>query len=289
MHKQQVIIYPEYSADGLGSAWAAWEFFGDGAYYRPYRYNDPMPEFENGAEVFVLGCGISLGILCEVSVKAERIVVIESQSHYEAKYLEQLNAQQIPHNITFIIDGARSACVLAWEFFNHTKTPLLLEMIQDHNQGLFSIETSTDVVAALNNRLPMDIIEFGGISVGELRAEGKALNEQTRRMAFRLMKARHAVCLGDIVGMAVNAPPAFANDLALKLSVERGTFGMTYHFNGERNAWFCSLRSNGSVNVGLLAEQFGGGGNQRAAGFSMRNGPCDFLFSVSKWADLQKP
>lgn len=27
MHKQQVIIYPEYSADGLGSAWAAWEFF----------------------------------------------------------------------------------------------------------------------------------------------------------------------------------------------------------------------------------------------------------------------
>ncbi|MBS3952395.1 MAG: hypothetical protein KGZ88_05550 [Methylomicrobium sp.] len=74
MHRQQIIIYPEYSADGLGSAWAAWEFFGDGAYYRPYRYNDPMPDFESGAEVFVLGCGISLGILYEAAINAERII-----------------------------------------------------------------------------------------------------------------------------------------------------------------------------------------------------------------------
>lgn len=263
MHKQQVIIYPEYSADGLGSAWAAWEFLGDGAYYKPYRYNDPLPEFESGAEVFVLGCGIPLRILFDGAIQAERIVVIESRSHYEAKYLEHINAQRVPPNITFIIDGARSPCVIAWEFFNHTKTPLLLEMIQDHNQGRFSIETSRDVVAALNNRLPMEITEFGGISAGELRAEGKALTEQTRRIASRLMKARHAVSLGEVVGMAINAPPAFANDLGLMLSLERKSFGMTYHFNGERNAWLCSLCSDGSVNVGLLAERFGGGGNER--------------------------
>lgn len=127
-----------------------------------------MPEFEAGAELFVLGCGIPLGILYEAAIQAERIVVIESQSHYEAKYLQQHNAQQVPHNITFIIDGSQSACVMAWAFFNKSQTPLLLEMIQDHNQGRFSIETSRDVVTALNNRLPMDIMEFGGISVGEL-------------------------------------------------------------------------------------------------------------------------
>lgn len=239
--------------------------FFDGAYYISYRYNDPMPPFEKGAEVFVLGCGIPLGMLYEAAIRAERIVVIESQSHYEAKYLEQLNAQMVPYNVTFIIDSSRSACVMSWDFFNHTQTPLLLEMIQDHNQGRFSIETSSDVVAALNNRLPMDITEFGGISVGELRSEGKALNAQTRRIAARLMKARHAVCLGDVIGSAINAPPAFANELGLMLSLERGSFGMTYHFNGERNAWLCSLRSNGSVNVGLLAEKIGGGGNERAA------------------------
>ncbi|MCD2451980.1 MAG: hypothetical protein Q8K07_16150 [Methylicorpusculum sp.] len=247
-----------------------------------------MPNFESGAEVFVLGCGISLGILYKAAINAERIVVIESQSHYEEKYLDQLNAQLVPHNLTFIIDSSRSACVMAWEFFNHTKTPLLLEMIQDHNQGRFSIETSSDVIAALNNRLPMDLMEFGGISLGELRSEGKALNEQTRRIAARLMKARHSACLGDVVGMAINAPPAFANDLGLMLSMERGSFGMTYHFNGERNAWLCSLRSDGSVNVGLLAERFGGGGNDRAAGFSVQSGECDFLFPASKGAKQQK-
>lgn len=287
MHNQQVIIYPEYSADGLGSAWAAWEFFGDGAYYRSYRYNDPMPDFDSGAEVFVLGCGIPLRILFEASIKAERILVIESQSHYEEKYLEK--AHLVPCNVSFIIDRTRSACVMAWEFFNHTKTPLLLEMIQDHNQGRFSIETSSDIIAALNNRLPMDLMEFGGISVGELRSEGKALNEQTRRIAARLMKARHAVCLGEVVGMAINAPPAFANELGLMLSMERGSFGLTYHFNGERNSWRCSLRSDGSVNVGLIAERFGGGGNERSAGFSVQIGGCDFLFPVLKGADLKKP
>lgn len=277
MNKKQVIIYPEYSADGLGAAWAAWEFFGDGSYFIPWRYNDPMPAFEKDAELFVLGCGIPLGILYKAAAQANRIVIIESQSHYEAKYLEQINSQQIPQNMTFIIDSSRCACVMAWEFFNHTQTPLLLEMIQDHNQGFFSIETSSDVVAALNNRLPMDIIEFGGTSVGELRAEGKALNEQTRKIASRLMKARHPICLGDVVGMAINAPPAFANDLGLMLSMERGSFGMTYHFHGERNAWLCSLRSDGKINVGLLAESFGGGGNERFAGFSIQSNPFNAL------------
>ncbi|WP_020562984.1 DHH family phosphoesterase [Methylosarcina fibrata] len=132
-------------------------------------------------------------------------------------------------------------------------------------------------------------IASGDYSASRLAAsEGKALNEQTRRIAARLMQARHAVCFGDVVGMAINAPPAFANDLGLMLSMERGSFGITYHFNGERNAWLCSLRSNGSVNVGLLAEQFGGGGNERAAGFSVQSGECDFLFPASKGVKLQK-
>lgn len=275
MHKQQIIIYPEYSADGLGAAWAAWEFFGDGAYYKPYRYNDSMPEFDGGAEVFVLGCGIPLGMLYQATVKAGRIVVIESQSHYEAKYLQQLHAHPVPHNITFIIDSSRSACVMAWEFFKQGRPPLLLEMVQDHNQGWFSIETSRDVVTALNNRLPMEIMAFGGMAVGELRSEGKALAEQTRKIAARLMKARHPVCLDGIGGMAINAPPAFANDLGLMLSMEKGSFGMTYFYNGQRHAWLCSLRSDGAVNVGALAEKFGGGGNGRAAGFAMSN--ADFL------------
>lgn len=114
--------------------------------------------------------------------------------------------------------------------------------------------------------------------MGELRAEGKALSEQTRRIASRLMKAHHPVYLGDLAGMAINAPSAFANDLGLMLSMEKGTFGMTYCFNGERNAWLCSLRSDGSVNVGLLAERFGGGGNERAAGFSVKGSSSSLSF-----------
>ena len=75
--------------------------------------------------------------------------------------------------------------------------------------------------------------------------------------------------IDGVIGMAVNASPAFANDLGLMMSAEKGTFGMTYHYNGDRKLWVCSLRSNGDVDVGQIAEKLGGGGHDRAAGFSV--------------------
>lgn len=273
MHKQQIIIYPADSADGLGAVWAAWEFYGQGAYYLPYRYNDPVPAFERDAEVFVLGCGIALNLIATAAINATRIVVIENQLPYEIKYHAFTRTQNPPPNVTFIFDQNHSNCVLAWNYFNQGQpVPLLLEMIQDQYLSLFTIDMSREVVAALYNRMPIELFEFGGISVGELRGEGKALTEQVKRIATRMLKSRHPIMLDGVTGMAVNASPAFANDLGLMMSTEKGTFGMTYHYNGDRKLWVCSLRSNGDVDVGRIAGKFGGGGRELAAGFSVDKG-----------------
>ena len=270
MHKQQIIIYPADSADGLGAAWAAWEFYGQGAYYIPYRYNDPMPDFEYGAEVFVLGCGIGLNAISLAAANATRIVLIENQIPYESKFHEHIRTQNLPANVIFIFDQNHSGCVLAWNYFNQGQpVPLMLEMIQDQYLSLFAVDMSREVVAALYNRMPIELFNFGGVSVGELRGEGKALTEQIKRISARMLKTRHPIMLDGVTGMAVNASPAFATDLGLMLSTEKGTFGMTYHYNGDRKLWGCSLRSNGEVDVGRIAEKFGGGGHDRAAGFSV--------------------
>jgi hypothetical protein len=103
-----------------------------------------------------LGCNIPFELLYKAAADTTRIVVIETQSSYEAKYLEHIRSQQAPSNLTF--DITRSECVLSWKFFNQSSpVPLFLEMIPDHNLGRFSSEMSQEVVAALNNRLPMDL------------------------------------------------------------------------------------------------------------------------------------
>ncbi len=235
MHKQQIIISPADSADGLGAAWAAWEFYGQGAYYLPYRYNDPMPSFERDAEVFVLGCGMNLDLIGIAAANATRIVVIENQLPYKTKCHDYARTQNLPANVTFIFDQNHSSCVLAWNYFNQGQpVPILLKMIQDQYLSLFTVEMSREVVAALYNRMPIELFDFGGVSVGELRGEGKALTEQVKRIATRMLKTRHPIMLDGVTGMAVNASPAFANDLGLMPSTEKGTFGMTYYYNGDR-------------------------------------------------------
>lgn len=229
-----------------------------------------MPDFERGAEVFVLGCGVNLNAINAISANASRIVLIENQLPYESSYQHFIRTQNLSANVTFIFDQNHSSCVMSWHYFNQGQpVPLLLEMIQDQYLSLSSVEMSREVVAALYNRMPIELFEFGGLSVGELRGEGKALTEQVKRIASRMFKARHPIMLNGITGMAVNASPAFANDLGQMMSTEQGTFGMTYHYIGDRKRWVCSLRSSGEVNVGLIAEKLGGGGHERAAGFSV--------------------
>ena len=95
MHKQQIIIYPADSADGLGGVWAALEFYVQGTYYVPYRYNDPVSNFERDAEVFVLGCGIALNFIATAAANATRIVVIENQLPYETKCHDYARTQNL--------------------------------------------------------------------------------------------------------------------------------------------------------------------------------------------------
>ena len=60
-----------------------------------------------------------------------------------------------------------------------------------------------------------------------IQGQGKALTERVKTIATRMLKSRYPIMLDVVVGMAVNASPAFANDLGLMLSTEKGTFGMT--------------------------------------------------------------
>ena len=107
------------------------------------------------------------------------------------------------------------------------------------------------------------------IQVNDLYQEGKILLKQHRQMVKALLNSRHSIKLNDVVGLAVNAPGAFASDLGQALAKQSGTFGLTYHYHGRRKCYECGLRSIGEFDVSKLAVSFGGGGHQNAAGFSM--------------------
>ena len=71
-----------------------------------------------------------------------------------------------------------------------------------------------------------------------------------------------------VTGFAANCPPHMVSDVGHALATQSGTFGLLWYVDKNGKCW-CSLRSNGNVDVSAIAQHFGGGGHKKAAGFTI--------------------
>lgn len=263
------VLYHAECLDGFGAAWAAWKALGAEAQYQPVRHGYPAPGMPAGRIVYILDFCYCPKQLVELAATADRVVVLD---HHESarkafEYAVQ-DGLEIPPNLYAHFDMAHSGCVLAWHHF-HPDQPLppVLAHIEDRDLWRHELPGTREINQALFLRLPIRFEDVEGLCLRGLEQEGRVLCRQQQQNVQRLMNSRHPVCLSGIKGLAVNAPPQFASDLGEALARASGTFGLVYHFNGQRQRWDCSLRSRGEFDVARLAVQLGGGGHRNAAGF----------------------
>jgi hypothetical protein len=243
-----------------------------------------VPKIPPGRSIYILDFCYPPEQLIQLATHAARVTVLDhhdSATRAYARYVE--NQPAIPANLQVHFDLTRSGCALAWLHFHpHRPMPELLAHIEDRDLWCHQLPGTREINQALFLRLPLPFEAVETLSLSELEQEGRVLCRQQRKSVQRLMHSRHPMHLCGFDGLAVNAPPQFASDLGEALAKKSGTFGLIYHFNGQRQRWECSLRSRGAFNVANLATQFGGGGHPNAAGFTLKaaQSPCRGVLDV---------
>ena len=271
---ETLVIYHADCLDGLGAAWSAFCVLGNQGRYIPAHYGDDIPDFEPGANLYILDFSYSASLLVEASAKAGRIVLIDHHITAMEQYDDFFKIQLCPENLSLNFDMSRSGCILTWQhFFQDLKPPKILLHIEDRDLWRFKLDGTREITTALYEKMPINLAEIATLDLAELLAVGRIQFKQFSGMVKRLAKSAHSVSVANRIGLAVNAPSLFSSDLGQLLAEKSGTFGMTYQYDGRKQQWTFSLRSIGDYDVGHLALGFGGGGHKNAAGFVLDNNP----------------
>jgi oligoribonuclease NrnB/cAMP/cGMP phosphodiesterase (DHH superfamily) len=193
---------------------------------------------------------------------------------------------------TIQLDNSQSGAMLAWKyFFPGERPPALIRHVQDHDLWKFEDPGTRRFLACLRShpRSLETFDEFANYDMGQqelsfsqtagysltmkegaaiLRAWEKNVKSVVDQYAAKIA-IRHGINGETFVGLGCNAPTMMASDAGNLMATRCGTFGMTWSVaKGGKEAWV-QLRCNDGYNVRRIAQLFGGGGHDKAAGFTI--------------------
>src|SRR5579863_7416882 len=109
MNERIIIIYHADCPNGFGGAWTAWKRFGPAAEYRPMRYSDPKPTDLAGCIVYFIDFCYDKDVMLAYEKECKLLAVID----HHIGIRDAIEAVK-----EHVFDSARSACTLAWSYFN---------------------------------------------------------------------------------------------------------------------------------------------------------------------------
>jgi len=263
--KKPLCIYHANCSDGFGAACIVNKAIPDGVELYPASHGDAPPDV-TGRNVVMVDFSYPRQEITAMAKKCEYMLILDHHKTAETA----LKGIFEDDKIDGMFDMERSGCMMAWEwFFPDQKAPALVEHIQDRDLWRFHLQ-GTDAVMAAVFSYPQNIgtwsvlmrpdaldgLNRDGAAI--LRAHNKNIkdvtNIPTRRMKFQ----------GYDVPVA-NVPFYMASDVGNALSLDE-FFAGTYYDSLEGRHF--SLRSqSGGADVSQIAEEYGGGGHEHAAGF----------------------
>lgn len=263
--KRTVVLYHANCTDGFTAAWAAFKKLGKRAEYIPVFHQMPVPEGLKGKEIYLLDFTYPKDVTDRLIAANVRVTAID---HHAAMRDVTMSTQG------GIFNNDHSGAALAWEFFNPgMPVPMLVRIVEDWDLHRLALPETLPVFDWL------DLFEFDfkvftklartlDTAAGLRRAvrQGSIL-QQYRETLVRSMVANDAyeVQFGEYRVLAVTTR-IYHHEVGTALAENR-PFGVTWRVG--RDGVYVSLRSEGPVDVAVLAGQYGGSGHARAAGFTV--------------------
>lgn len=253
------ILYHDQCFDGFGSAYAAWQKFGDAAEYLPCAYGKPLPEVPDGADVFMIDFSSDRETILKLKERTNLVIL---DHHIGAQ--ETLGGLDFAH-----FDMSKSGAVLAWEYFHPgTEIPPLFLYIQDRDLWKNELPNTEEVHACLAS-YPKTFKAWNSF---QCKSWDSILLEGMTLLRYRDTLIKEICAKAEVAEMdgnncvIVNATSHWSDVGAYLLSkYPEVTFAASYYIEGNKKKW--SLRSRPDFNVCAFAKTKGGGGHAQAAGF----------------------
>lgn len=296
MNQKLLCIYHGNCPDGFAAAWAVKQRLSDGVEFYHGVHQQPPPETEHEIVVLVDFC-YKAEVLKSMVANGKRIIVLDHHQSAQAELqkladenqgitvdLTQgsgstcwdqwravlLSQKQSQAKIYHWFDMTHSGAVLAWRFFHDDEPPDLIHHIEDGDLWRFSLANTKNIMAGLS-AYPYEFAQWDRLMSIDLNI----LNEQgniLRRKQLKDINELLAVCMRTITIAGYSVPVA---SLPYTMASEAGhlmarsqPFSASYYDTAKARVF--SLRSHkGGLNVAKIAMQYGGGGHQHAAGFSV--------------------
>ena len=266
-----IILYHANCPDGLGSAYAAYEHYGNTATYQPVSYSDPFnAEDYRDKDVYVLDFSFKRKQYLQLLEVAKSVIVLD---HHKSAHEEIGDLVKI--------DQTKSGARLAWEYFHpNTDVPLIILRIEDRDLWLYKY-TDTKAVNAwmsiytqgLTPEAFSDLIDT--TSYDKIVSLGTPVVNYIEAQAKAVSSGYWLTVLSGHVVPVVNCPPGLTSVVGEILAKEH-TFSVSY--SDKYPLRTVSLRSIGKFDVSAIAKQYGGGGHRNAAGFTINMNETFDLF-----------
>jgi uncharacterized protein len=154
---RRVCIYHAGCPDGFGAAWAAWQAWGEDAFYVARGHDDDLRAADYAGDL-VLFADIAppAHAFADLAEQAGRLVVLDHHVSARERYLaDPTLAEHVArggHQVVF--DLSHSGAVLAWQHLHPGRAlPELLAYVEDQDLWRFALPASREVNAALGSHL----------------------------------------------------------------------------------------------------------------------------------------
>lgn len=276
---EQVAFYHSPCTDGSCCAWVFNKKF-PGAKLIPLDYGsldmDQIRKESLGKHVYFLDCSLKYVQMAMLKGLAKRITVIDHHKSFKDDGILLMEEGVI--NCIFDIEKCGSK--LVWEYcFDGVEYPLVVKYVDDRDRWVWSLRNSKTISAYISTVPDLisqfDSIEFDLINNFErVVVAGNAVLNYQSKTVVDLLKLAIDVKWTIFKIKCVNT--SMLHSEVGEALAKLGRFGMTYFINAQGKYVF-SLRSEGPVDVGIIAASHGGGGHRNAAGFTLDQWPIEFV------------
>jgi oligoribonuclease NrnB/cAMP/cGMP phosphodiesterase (DHH superfamily) len=261
------VVFHKDCADGMAAAYAAYRHFSGDAHYIDLYHDGTVPEFKDGADIYMVDFTFKTPVLLEL-IENHKVIIIDHHLS-AAQHIEALP----PHpNLEIHFDMNRSAATMAWEYWHPLQhTPPLYKYVEDRDIWTKRLTNSDEVAMAVFS-YPYDFDTWGKLlrkSIPDLIAEGRALLRAQNKNIKTLIQDPRAAYIRDQLVPVVNAPYFLASDVGHELlkKYSDAPFAASYRENGKGERHWSLRSEDHRVDVSAIAVSLGGGGHRNAAGF----------------------
>lgn len=264
--ERTIILYHGSCPDGFGAAYAAWKKFGDTAEYIPLYRGDEIPEHLAGAHLYFIDFTYEKEVMDRIAASAASVVVLD---HHEGV---RDVVESMPEHV---FDNDRSGATIAWDYFHPgTPRPRLLTHIEDDDLFLFKLPDTRAILSYLSvqpytfefwDELARTLEDDAAREA--LLAKLEAYEEYFTLLATLSVDKAHLVSFeGHDVYFATTHPLKPMKSLVGNLLAKKqGPFALVA--SAHPKGFGISIRGDGSVDVSLIAQKYGGNGHKSSAGF----------------------